>query len=156
MFAVFGGITLGLSHLTGPTGQSDKYANSYAKHDVIRGKPVLQEIGQELDIRELNFFFDEVFCDPETEWAKLSGIYQLKQAQPFASGTSFDGRRYVVETLTRDVRKTTRRGGAVVRLEASMTLVESPVPDMLSFALGAARDAASAIGSPSKIPNARK
>lgn len=155
MFALFGSITLGVSHLTGPTKQGDRYRNAYARHDVIRGKPVLQVIGQELDERTLEFFFDETFCNPVSEWARLEAAFQAREAQPFVASGVADGRRYVVNELSRDVLKTTR-AGAVVRLSSAMTLIESPVADLLASTLSSIRAAAPGIGRPEAKPAARK
>lgn len=155
MFVLFGTITLGVSHLTGPTKQSDRYRNSYARHDVLRGKPVLQDIGQELDERTLEFFFDETFCNPESEWSRLMLAYQTREAAAFVAAGAADGRRYVVADLSRDVLKTTR-GGRVVRLSSAMTLLESPVPDLLASVLSSIRAAAPGIGRPEAKPAARK
>lgn len=156
MFALFGDITFGVSPHTGPTGQSDRFRNSRARHDVLRGKPVLQDIGQELDERRLEFFFDETFCVPVDEWARLVAAYEAREPQPFITGGTFDGRRYVIEELSRDVLKTTRSGGNVVRLSSSMTLIESPVPDLLSSTLSTIRASAAGIGRAEAKPASRR
>lgn len=145
MYAFFGAITFGVSHLTGPARQTDRRRASRARHDVIRGKPVLQEIGDELDERRLEFFFDEVFCDVGAEWGKLLAAYQAKEAQPFISGASYNGRRYVVDELSDDVQRTTRRG-SVTRISSGLTLIESPTPDLLTQMILGIRAAAPAIG----------
>ena len=67
LLSYLGDIILGTfgsnDYLTGPTSDKLKHKNTWARHDVIRGKPVLQEIGQELDERTFGFFFDETFCN---------------------------------------------------------------------------------------------
>lgn len=147
MFAMFGPVIMGLDPLTMPTGLSETLGNTFAHHEVIRGKPVLQDIGRELDTRELNFFFDETFCDPEAQWAMLMACYLAKEALPLISGNAFDGRRFVVESLSREVEKTTRRSGRIVRIEATMCIIEAPVPSLLDALMGAASGAASAVSS---------
>jgi len=136
MFAMFGPVVFALNALTGPNALSEFYGNTWARHEVIRGKPVLQEIGRELDTREIGFFFDETFCSPESEWAKLYGSYLAKEALPFVAGNSFDGRRFVIETLEREVTKTSKSGRAV-RIEATMKLIEAPQPTLLDMVMGA-------------------
>lgn len=160
MLLYLGSIALGLGTgtgaLTGPKALQEGYANSYARHDVIRGKPVLQAIGEELDTREFTFFFDETFCDPSAQWALLWTVYKTKTALPLVAGGPFDGRFFVVEKLDRDILKTTRSGGRVVRLEATLSLLEAPVPDPLGSALSAAVRSASGLGSSATKPTAQK
>lgn len=127
--AMLGSITLGtfggLDYLTGPKSDEERFRNTYARHDVISGKPVLQEIGRELDERELSFFFDETFCTPAAQWARLWAAYQAKIPLPFVSQAGFGGLRYVVESLEKETQKT-NKSGVVVRIEAKMTLLEAP------------------------------
>ncbi len=155
MFAFLGSIAFGLDPKTGPTALSEKLGNSFARHDVIRGKPVLQDIGRELDTIALSFFFDETFCDPEPEWEKLHACYRLKEALPFVFGGTYDGRTFVIETLEKKVQKTSR-SGRVVRVEAEMSLIEEPVPDLLDALFGAAAGSASASGTGETNPETRK
>ncbi|KAA6404496.1 phage tail protein [Candidatus Tokpelaia sp.] len=128
--AMLGSITLGvlggLDYLTGPKSDRERFRNTYARHDVISGKPVLQEIGRELDERNMSFFFDETFCNPVAQWARLWAAYQMKMPLPFVSQAGFAGMRYVVEGLEKDNQKTTR-SGVIVRIEATMTLIEAPL-----------------------------
>ena len=142
MYAMFGPVILGINPLNMPTGLKETFGNSFAKHDVIRGKPVLQDIGRELDLRDFSFFFDETFCNVEAQWAMLYSCYLLKEALPLVLGNSYDGRRFVIETLERDIKKTTHRSGRMVRLEATMKIVEAPVPSLLDMLMGAAVNAA--------------
>ncbi|MCJ8142972.1 phage tail protein [Ancylobacter sp. A5.8] len=139
------GVGTGNGALTGPTALSEEYANSYARHDVLRGKPVLQYIGQELDTREFTFFFDEGFCNPLTQWALLQSAYLARTSLPLIAAGGFDGRHFVVEKLGREVLKTTR-AGRVVRLESTLSLIEAPIPSLLSSALSSAARTASALG----------
>ncbi len=64
MIILFGSIPLGSNTLVGPTGQDIARQNTWAEHAVTRGKPVLQEIGSELDTQNFDFFFSEEFCSP--------------------------------------------------------------------------------------------
>lgn len=150
------GVGTGRGALTGPTALTEEYANSYARHDVLRGKPVLQYIGQELDTREFAFFFDEGFCEPETQWALLFAAYDVQTALPLIAGGPFNGRHFVVESLGREILKTTRSGGRVVRLASTMSLLEAPIPDLLSAGLSSAVRTASALGSVASKALARR
>ncbi|HEY9215914.1 MAG TPA: phage tail protein [Ancylobacter sp.] len=156
MFAYLGNIAFGVSPLTGPTAFDETYGNTFARHDVIRGKPVLQLIGEELDTKNVVFFFDETFCNPGVEWLKLWSAYKTKAALPLVAGVSFDGKHFVVETLERGIQKTSRSGRKIVRLEATMSLIESPVPDLLTAALSAASSIARGLGSASTKPDAQR
>ncbi|MFG1409517.1 phage tail protein [Xanthobacter sp. VTT E-85241] len=153
MYAFFGSIIFGVAPLTGPTAESLRLRNTYARHDVIRGKPVLQPIGQELDERNISFFFDETFCVPEAEWARLLAAYQARQPAPLVYGASYGGKRFVVETLEQEVQKVSR-SGRVVRLASTMSLIEAPVTNYLSFALNAAAAIAPALGAVTGKPAA--
>lgn len=153
MYAFLGAIMFGVSPLTGPTAEGLRMRNTYARHDVIRGKPVLQVIGQELDERNISFFFDETFCVPELEWARLVSAYQTRTPAPLVYGASYGGRRFVVETLEQEVQKTSR-SGRIVRLASTMSLIEAPVTNYLSFALSAAAAVAPALGVVSSKPGA--
>lgn len=149
------GVGTGSGALTGPKSLSEEYANAYARHDVIRGKPVLQIIGEELDTRAFGFFFDETFCVPETQWSLLLAAYKAKTALPLVVAGMFDGRHFVVDRLSRDVQKTSR-SGRVVRLESTLSLLEAPIPDPLSSALSGAVRNAIGLGSSSTKPQALK
>lgn len=150
------GVGTGAGALTGPTALTEQYANSFARHDVLRGKPVLQFIGQDLDTREFSFFFDEGFCDPEAQWRLLLSAYATRVSLPLIAAGPFDGRHFVVESLDRDILKTTRSGGRVVRLESTLSLLEAPIPDLLSAGLSGAVRTASALGSSATKPGARR
>lgn len=148
------GIGTGSGALTGPTALSEEYANSFARHDVLRGKPVLQYIGQELDTRQFSFFFDEGFCDPAAQWSKLLAAYSARVALPLTAAGPYDGRHFVVDRLGREVLKTTRSGGRVVRLESTLSLLEAPIANPLSAALSRAAAGAAGLGSSSTKPGA--
>lgn len=135
---VFG--TFGINdYMTGPTADKLTYKNTWARHDVIRGKPVLQEIGQELDERTFDFYFDEVFCNPTVQWSRLWTAYLIKTPLPFITQTGFNGLRYVVEELDKSNLKTTKRGGSVVRMECTMTLIEAPLINPLDAVMNQIR-----------------
>lgn len=127
MIYLLGSIPLGVVPLTGPTAHDFSYANTFAQHAPTRGKPVLQEIGQELDLLNFSFFFSEEFCTPATELAKLETAFTLKTPMPLSLGNGvYNGKRYVVETLSGQIVKTSR-SGSPVRIEATIGLLEDPL-----------------------------
>ncbi|MBI0177585.1 phage tail protein [Bartonella apis] len=159
LLSYLGSIALGTfaanDYMTGPTADKERFRNTWARHDVIRGKPVLQEIGRELDERTFDFFFDETFCTPTVQWARLWTAFQMKTPMPFLTQTGFAGMRYVVESLDKDNLKTTKRGGTVVRMDCTMTLIEAPIINPLDALIGQIRSGAGLGGADSK-PGAKK
>lgn len=152
-----GSIPMGSNSLTGPTGHSITRTNTFAQYDVTRGKPVLHEIGEELDTQPFDFFFSEEFCNPQSELNKLELAFALKTPLPlmFTSGV-FVGKRYVVESLEINVTKTNRSGG-IVRVEATITLLEAPVPSLFGLLTSMAKAAAPALkGKSASNPNIRR
>lgn len=133
MYALLGDIQIGLSPLTGPTGSEVGRSVDYAEHAVVRGTPVLQDMGDALGTRRLDFFFDEGFCDPLAELARLEAAIAARTPMALAIG---DGGAqplsYVARALSVTHRKTTA-GGTVTRLEASIELTEAPIPAGLAF-----------------------
>ncbi len=152
-----GSIPFGSTALSGPTGRGIERQNTWAEYPVTRGKPVLHEIGEELDTQDFQFFFSEEFCDPLTELAKLELAFALKTPLPLSLGTGgYDGKRYVVDALSETIQKTNKRG-AVVRVEASISLLESPVQSLFGLITSIAKSRAPAISITASInPNIRR
>lgn len=154
MIALFGEIRLGHNHLTGPVATSIERQATFAQHAVTRGKPALQDIGEELDTQTFDFFFSEEFCNVPAELAKLELAFALKTPLPLVLGNGvYLGKRYVVDSLSINVTKTDR-GGSPVRVDATITLLEDPVAGGL-FALitSIARGRAPALAGPSASAN---
>lgn len=155
---LLGSIRFGVDPLAEPTGSAVQRQTTTAQHGTTRGKPALQLIGEELDTRTLDFFFSEEFCDVGSERAKLEAAYAAKNAMPLVQGDgTFDGKRYIVDSLAIRTIKTDR-GGNPVRIEASMTLLEDPIAGgLLSNILSIAKARAPAIASRSGAnPELRK
>lgn len=126
MFALLGKIRIGVSAHTGPTASNEALKNDYAEHAVLEGKPVLQKMGEALDLRNLSFFFDETFCDPGAENAKLMAAHITQSPMPLVIGLSiYQGKSFVVEATTIEHQKTTP-SGIVTRLEGKLKLKEAP------------------------------
>ena len=153
----FGSIPLGSNTLSGPVLQDIERQNTFAEYAVTRGKPVLHDIGSELDLQHFDFFFSEEFCNPASELAKLEAAFALKTPLPLMFGDGvYVNKRYVVESLSIGVVKTNRSGG-VIRVEASISLKESPVMNLLGLIHSIARGRAPAVRSrASGNPNVRK
>ena len=120
----FDGIPLSPTHLLMPTAASDEHANTFAQHDVARGKPVLQTIGEELDTLSFSFFFDEGFCDPGAEKTRLMAAWRSKSPGPLViPGQLYAGGRFRVERLANTTEATTA-SGRLVRFSAEIDLIE--------------------------------
>lgn len=134
MFAWLGSIRIGTNAFTGPTSVSETAKTTFARHNVAEGKPVLQDMGEDLDSKKLRFFFDEAWCDPEDELGRLRSAQLAREPLPFVTGAgTFTGARYVIESIDSEIKRTTL-AGRTVRLEASLTLTESPIEDLAGFA----------------------
>lgn len=145
MFAFLGTIRLGFKAMTGPTSASETEKSTFAKHNVAEGKPVLQDMGDELDTKKLAFFFDEGFCDPLDELDRLRSARASRQPLPFVPGDgNYTGARYIVESIEISTKRTTI-SGRVTRLEASLVLTESPVQDLTGLSGVLARGLAAGI-----------
>ncbi|MFT4098985.1 MAG: phage tail protein [Rhodoblastus sp.] len=130
MYAWLGSIQIGVTPFTGPTKQSIKEKSTLSRIAVAEGKPVVQDMGDELDTQTLKFFFDETFCDPEAELQKLRDARAAREPLPYVPGSGdYSGARYVVEEISGDIQKTTL-GGRVVRIEVDVQLLEAPVRDL--------------------------
>ena len=126
IFGWLGDIPLGSDVLTGPTGSDEQLDNTINEHPVVSGKPVPQRAGEELDRRRFTFFFDETFCDPEAEYAKLKAARSSGSILPLVFGNGgYGGEQYEVKSVRIRHRKTTA-SGRVVRIDASVDLLEVP------------------------------
>lgn len=158
MIYLLGSIPFGIVPLTGPVAHGIERLANFAQHATTRGKPALQEIGEELDTQSFTFFFSEEFCTPATELAKLEAAFALKSPLPLSLGNGgFSGKRYVIDSLSIGIIKTNRTGSPV-RIEASMSLLEDPIAGgLFSLLTSIAKARAPALsGSATSNPQVRK
>jgi phage protein U len=143
-FALLGNIVIGNGVWTGPNRAQESRKATLVEHKVSRGKPVVQDHGDELDSKVLEFFFDETFCEPLDELSKLEGAFHAREPLAYVGGDgAFAGVRYIIEEFSVDTLKTTPNG-RVVRLKVSAKLKEVPSPSPLDVFTAIA--AASATG----------
>lgn len=146
VFSLLGKIRIGDATWTGPTALEEKRKASLPEHEVARGKPQVQDTGDDLDRRTLEFFFDETFCDPLAEKAKLEAAFAARTPMPFVGGDgAFSGVRWVIEEFSVHTLKTAPNG-RVVRVKVSASLKEVPVVSLTGLYSAIARAAATAIG----------
>jgi len=143
MLGLFGDSIIGTDHLTGPTADSEVKAARLARHAVLRGKPVLQDLGNDAGTKQLRFFFDETFCDAEAELSKIEAAFQARVPMKlFFDLKGFEVGVFVIERMRIKRQKTTPKG-RLVRVEIEVELVESVLrpSGVLGAAAGAVRAA---------------
>lgn len=146
IFALLGDIILGDAVWTGPTTAKETRKAAIAEHKVARGKPPLQDAGDDNDTKSLDFFWDETFCDAEIELAKLQAAFATRLPLPLVSGDgSFNGVRWLIEEMSVDTLKTTPFGRPV-RMKVNVKLKECPAQSPLTFFEQIARAGAAALG----------
>jgi Phage P2 GpU len=144
IFALLGDIRIGDAVWTGPNRAQEVRKATLVEHKVSRGKPVVQDMGDELDCKTLEFFFDETFCEPLDELSKLEAAFAGRSPLAYVGGDgAFTGVRWLMEDFSVDTLKTTPNGRAV-RLKIQTKLKEVPSPSGLDVFSAIA--AASAIG----------
>lgn len=125
MLGLFGTSIIGTDHLTGPTGDSEEKTARFARHDLLRGKPALQDLGNDAGVVQLKFFFDETFCNPESELRKIDLAFQARvPMRLFFDLTGFQVGVFLIERLRIDRQKTTP-SGRLVRVDLEAELIES-------------------------------
>ncbi len=121
MFAQLGDIRFELiTYFDGLEG-SRKY--DFAEHQVIEGKPRLQYIGDALETVGINLKFHVVYCDPETEFRRISEMAAKHEALPFIFGNGIYKGRYVITEIT-DTVEVTAVDGTVMAVTATCSLKE--------------------------------
>ena len=154
-FSLLGRIRIGDATWTGPTATAESRSASLPEHEVARGKPVVQDTGDNLDTKTLEFFFDETFCDPVAERAKLEGAFRGRVPLAYVGGDgAYSGVRWLIEDFEVQTLKTTP-AGRVVRVKVSAKLKEAPVISLSGLLSAIARAGAAALTGGVTI-NARK
>ncbi len=125
MFALLGQSLIGVNPLTAPQRDTLTRAARFVRHDVLRGPPVLQDLGHEAETRRLTFFFDEAFCDPQKELRQIEAAFEARMPMQLVHDAGeFQSGIFVIERL-QIKRQKTDRAGRVVRVEIGVDLVES-------------------------------
>lgn len=146
IYALLGEIVLGDAVWTGPTAAKETRKAALAELKVARGKPPIQDMGDDNDVKALDFFFDETFCDAEVELSKLQAAFEARAPLPLVAGDgSFDGVRWLIEEYAVDTLKTTP-WGRPVRMKVAVKLRECPATSPLTFFAAIARAGAAALG----------
>lgn len=106
-----------------PTGMDNSRTYSYAEHQVIEGKPLLQYIGDGLEAFNIQIRFHFSFCTPDVELKRLRDEAAKHQALPllFANG-SYKG-RYVISDISVTT-ELTADDGTLMSADIKITLKE--------------------------------
>jgi len=105
------------------TGLGEEYSYEYPEHAVIEGKPLLQYIGDGLDVTTLSIRLHVSFCDPPTVFDAIKALADSHRAHRLVSG---DGTIYgmrVIGRLTKTLVQTADNGRPIL-IEAQLTLKE--------------------------------
>ncbi len=141
MLGLFGTSIIGTNHLTGPISDDEDKSARFARHDLVRGKPVLQDLGNDAGTKRLAFFFDEVFCNPEKELRKIEVAFKARIPMRLMFDLiGFELSVFSIERLSIKRQKTSP-SGRLVRVELQVDLIESELGlgDVLGAAAGIGR-----------------
>lgn len=145
MLGLFGESVICTNALTGPSGSSEERKARFARHDVVRGKPVLQDLGNDNGRKTLDFFFDETFCDVEAEKRKIEAAFQARlPMRLYFDLIGFEISTYLIERLKVTSKKTSSTG-RLVRCDIQVELTEAA---LFAGGVGIAGSFARAILSP--------
>jgi len=146
MLGLFGTSIIGTDHLTGPTSDLEEKSARFVRHELVRGTPAIQDLGNDAGTKKLKFFFDETFCDPEAELRKINMAFEGRvPMRLFFDLVGFEIGAFLIERL-RIERQQTSPSGRVVRIELEVELLESSIS--LGGLLGAAAGLVRAITNP--------
>lgn len=118
----FGTSPIEFDHLTGPTSDELDYEARFVRHTPVRGESIIQDLGNEAPLRKLRFFFDETFCSPEEELAKIHSAWEERRALRL----SVRGPRgsFIIERMNVKRLKESR-SGRLVRAEVNVEMIRS-------------------------------
>ena len=127
MLGRFGKSIIGINHLTGATSDEEEKSARFEQHKVVRGKPVIQDLGDEARTKRLSFFFDESFADVEKELGKIELAFATRiPMRLFVNLIGLEIGVFLIESLSIR-RQKTDGGGRVVRAEIDVSLLESSI-----------------------------
>lgn len=145
IIALLGDIRIGDGVWTGPTAANETAKATLVEQKVARGKPPIQDMGDENMVKTLAFFFDETFCSPGAELSKLKRAFRARTPLAYVGGDgAYAGIRWLLEAVTVETLRSTPHGRPT-RLKVEVSLRECPGLSPLTFFAAIARDAAAAL-----------
>jgi phage protein U len=128
-------------------GLSRERRYGYAAHAVYGGKPRLQAVGDELDTLSLALAFHDWLGDPDVDIRALDDAAARHEALPFVLGTGELLGRFVVQSLSLELRETDALGAVLqarVRVELLEWVDDTPLELLTAARARATRAAAAA------------
>lgn len=122
LFGSFGTSPIEFDHLTGPTSDELDFEARFARHTPVRGESIIQDLGNEAPPRKLRFFFDESFCDPEEELAKIQSAFEARRALRLSARAPLGS--FIIERMNVKRLKLSP-SGRLVRTEVNVELIRS-------------------------------
>ena len=124
-FLILGDI--GFAKLVSPTGFDAKLAISYAEHQVIEGKPLLQYTGDGLGEINISFLFHADFCKPQSVWDALIALATSHKAFPLSQGNGLLLGKFVIADISRTTTYAAE-DGTLYAFECKLSLKEYADP----------------------------
>jgi phage protein U len=121
MFATLGAITFEL--LGSPYAYEASYRWTYAEHEVVEARPLLQWISEELQIISVDLRFHASFTDPAAQLDSLLATARAHRAQALVLGNG-EHQGYFVITALRIASTVTTASGDIISLTVHMELKE--------------------------------
>lgn len=85
-------------------------SQNLVEQKVIEGKPLLQYVGDNLDVLRFELRWHRAFCDPEAELATLQSRMASRAAYPLVMGNGLWKGEYAVKSIDSRVERTTALG----------------------------------------------
>jgi phage protein U len=150
MLGLLGTSVIGVDPLTGPTRDSEDVSARFARHDLVRGPASLQDLGNEAAQRQLRFFFDETFCEPEAELQNLRRAFEGRsRLRLLLDQNGFKSGVYLIERM-RIERQKMSATGRMTRVDIEVELLET------SSSLGAILEGAASLVRALNNPSLRR
>ena len=128
MLGLLGTSLIGIDHLTGPISENEVKKARLQRHQLLRGKPAIQDLGNDAGARKLSFFFDETFCNPEKELGKINEAFQRRTPMKlYFDVAGLELGIFLIDQLSIDRQKTTSKG-KLVRVKLDTNLIEQGLP----------------------------
>ncbi|MBF0802899.1 MULTISPECIES: phage tail protein [unclassified Neisseria] len=98
MYAMLGGVRF--EPLTGFTSLEAEHSATFAKHDVLQGRPRLQAVGNELSTLRFSLKLHWLLGNPDAAYQGLLAAKESQQAQALVYGSGRFAGWFVIERLT--------------------------------------------------------
>lgn len=115
--------TIGYARLTSPATMDLTKTWTYAEHQVVEGKPLLQFMGAGLDGHKLTFVFHASYCNPQKSYDALVALADAKAAFPLTKGNGRYMGRFVITELSQAI-QFAADDGTLLSIEVKATLKE--------------------------------